>query len=105
VTKTILTTGNKFEKELYDAYLYNEEHKLPMDDNLQDTKNGFMLYTKPIVLNQQNCMTCHAEGSTLLPMLQKAYPKSVVFNLKKGSLIGMWSISMSQQEIIKRLKL
>jgi hypothetical protein len=36
--------------------------------------------------------------------LLKAYPASTVFNLRKGSLMGMWSINMSQQEIIKRMK-
>lgn len=105
VNKSILTTGNKFERELFDAYLYNEEQSLPMEDNLQDMKNGFILYTKPIILNQKNCISCHAEGSKDATILQKAYPQSQVFNLKKGSLIGMWSISMSQQEIIKRIKL
>lgn len=104
VNKNILSTGNKFEKELFDAYLYNEEQKLPMDDNLQDMKNGFILYTRPIILNQKNCISCHADDSKSKDLLLKAYPKSVVFNLKKGSLMGMWSISLSQQEIIKRIK-
>jgi hypothetical protein len=102
--RAILTAGSKEEKELFDAYLYNEEQQLPMHDNLQDLKNGFVLYTKPIMLNQNSCLTCHGEESKILPLLQKAYPKSVVFNLKKGSLMGMWSIQLAQQEVIKRMK-
>lgn len=104
VNKGILTSGNKEERALFDAYLYNEEQNLPMDDNLQDMKNGFVLYTKPIILNQQNCISCHAAGSKVADVLLKAYPASIVFNLKKGSLMGMWSLNMSQQEIIKRMK-
>ncbi|MEY3416529.1 MAG: hypothetical protein RL711_1471 [Bacteroidota bacterium] len=102
--RAILTTGSKEEKELFDAYLYNEEQQLPMHDNLQDLKNGFVLYTKPIVLQQDICLSCHGEASNALPILQKAYPKSVAFNLKKGSLMGMWSIKLAQQEVIKRMK-
>ena len=104
VNKSILQTGSKLEKELFDAYLYNEEQKLPMEDNLQDQKNGFILYTKAIVLNQEQCFNCHAQGNAQSEKLAKLFPQSPVFNLPKGKLMGMWSVSLSQQELIKKMK-
>ena len=92
------------ENELLKAYLYASQNKYPLESNLQNLKDGFILYSSPIVLNSEPCNSCHQVGAKLNTQMKTLYPKSTVFNYKKGDLMGMWSVKISQKDLIIKMK-
>ncbi len=77
------------EKEILDAYLYNIENKLSVEPNCQNLKNGIWLYTLPITYNAPSDTMCTGANK----------------NIKKGDLVGMWSVKLSEKTLIRKVKL
>jgi hypothetical protein len=99
---------DELEKQLLEAYQYTVEQGQSVKDNVQDLENGYMLYTKPIVLGNQLCLTCHGEvGKTVseknFQLIKKLYPKDQAIGFKPGDLRGMWSILLSKKEVINAI--
>lgn len=93
---------------LYDAYLYNAENNLPFEDNAQNLKNEYWLYTKAIVLDKPVCASCH--GETRKDLTQEAftklntkYPGRKLWGNKKGALLGMWALTIQQKALIRQI--
>lgn len=92
---------------ILDAYLYNVEQKLPVEDNIQEIGKEFYLYTRPIVINDKTCLRCHGEiGQDILDadaesLIQK-HPQ-IPIGHKQGDFIGMWSIQMNRKAIIRAM--
>ncbi len=109
IDANIMQTKTAPEYALFDAYLYNAENKIAFEDNVQDLKNGYWIYCKAIVLDKPVCASCHGEkGKDLsdenFSYLTNTYKEKPVFNKKKGDLIGMWAITFSQKELIKKIE-
>ena len=94
--------------ELLDAYHYNAENKLALEPNVQILPEGDLLYTKPIVLNDQMCLRCHGTplqdiGAADWAMLQAAYPQDKATGYKTGDLRGMWVVKLPKESLVKSI--
>ncbi len=114
VRRTSLKTRNKLndpdslETMLLDSYLYNVENGVALDDNVQQVDEEYLLYTKPIVLNNPLCLQCHGEVGKDLSLadyetIKSLYPRDEAVNYQPGDFRGMWSIKLSKKELIKSL--
>ena len=114
IKRTSFKTRNKsnspdsLETMLLDSYLYNVENNLTLDDNVQKVDEEYLLYTKPILLNNPLCLQCHGEvGKDISPesyeVIKNLYPEDEATGYKQGDFRGMWSIMLSRKELIKSL--
>lgn len=99
---------NELERILLDAYLYNVENKLPLEDNIQEIDKSYFLYTQPIMINSIECLRCHGEigkdvSNEDYQTLKKYYPNDKAFGYKLHDFRGIWSIKLSKKELIKGL--
>ena len=91
----------------FDAYQYNAEKSIAFEDNAQNLKNEYWLYTKAIVLDKPVCASCHGEqGKEVKPdvfaKLNAKYPDRKLWGNKKGALLGMWAITFQQKALIRQ---
>ena len=86
------------EAEVIEAYEYNSQNKLPLEDNLQKIDDKQLLYTRPIILTNPQCIKCHGKKN-------QGHIKLLMFNQKDSTLFGVWSLVMSKKELIKRIKI
>ncbi|RIW18549.1 DUF3365 domain-containing protein [Algoriphagus lacus] len=97
------------EKPLLEAYEYNAEAGVKSDPNIQKFEGGeVFLYTKPIVIPNGMCLSCHGEpgkeiNKETLEKLTKLYPNDRATGHKVGDLRGMWSVRIPKKEVVKRL--
>jgi len=99
---------NQMEKEILEAYQFNMENNLELMDNVQMLQNDYLLYSKPIVINNGLCLNCHGIiGEQLLEenynLLKSLYPSDKATGYQIGDLRGMWSIKLSKKELVKSL--
>ncbi len=81
------TSANRLgamERQVWDAYLYNVENQLPLDDNVQKIGDEHFLYTRPL---------------TMSPELRKQLPGAEP--TQENDFLGMWSIKLAKKEIIR----
>lgn len=96
---------DELEKELLDAYDYQVLNKGELSPNIQ--RDGeYLLYTKPIVINNGLCLSCHGEVGKYLSeedfnLIKELYPEDKAHNYQMNELRGMWSIRLSKKELIK----
>jgi hypothetical protein len=76
-------TKSKVEREVIDAYLYNKEHRLALEPNLQKDGDKELLYTRPFVLTK-GLESCFA-GSK---------PNAA------GDTLGLWSVRMLKKNVV-----
>jgi len=76
-------TKSKVEREVVDAYLYNKEHRLSLEPNLQKDGDKELLYTSPFIL-QKGLEGCFS-GSK---------PTAV------GDTLGLWSVRMLKKNVV-----
>lgn len=98
---------DELEGMLLDAYLYNVENSLPLEDNLQEIDKAYFLYTRPITISSTACLQCHGEieaiASENYQALKKYYPGNTAFGYKLNDFRGMWTVKLSKKELIKNL--
>lgn len=99
---------SELEQQLLEAYQYNAEEGLPLEDNVQRDNQQYLLYTKPIVLGSELCLNCHGEaGKDIRPetlqRIDSLYPNDQARGYKKGAVRGMWSIRFQRKDIINAL--
>lgn len=99
---------SELEQQLLEAYQYNAEEGLPLEDNVQRVDQQYMLYTKPIVLGSELCLNCHGEaGKDIQPetlrRIDSLYPNDQARGYNKGAIRGMWSIRFQRKDIINAL--
>ena len=49
------------EKKILEAYQYSLDSGYSLSDNVQKVGSQFILYTKPIVIDNPLCLNCHGE--------------------------------------------
>ncbi|HBH21807.1 MAG TPA: hypothetical protein DDY13_00130 [Cytophagales bacterium] len=96
------------EKKILEAYQYSLDSGYSLSDNVQKVGSQFILYTKPIVIDNPLCLNCHGEPGkeitqATMQKIDSLYADDKAKNHKFGDLRGMWSITLSKKEIIKAL--
>lgn len=99
---------SELEQQLLEAYQYNAEEGLPLEDNVQGIDQQYLLYTKPIVLGNELCLNCHGEaGKDIRPetlqQIDSLYPNDQARGYSKGEVRGMWSIRFRKKDIVNAL--
>ena len=92
------------EKILLEAYEYNDQNGIRHEPNLQKIKNGsVLLFTKAILRVDALCLHDQGQpGNSDEETLQKISPSNSE-DIAQERLSGMWSISIPQKEVVKRL--
>ena len=70
------------EKDILRAYVYLYKNNLPMESNIQNLRNGYWLYSQPVLTN--NKFSCEQSKIT--------------------DFLGIWNIKMSQKMIILNIE-
>ena len=97
---------DSLELSLLEAYQYNIEKGLSIESNIKDPHDGkYLLYTKPIMIDNPLCLQCHGEiGKELSEethqLIKELYPQDMATNYKMSELRGMWSIKLSKRNLI-----
>lgn len=100
---------NEQEAPLLDAYEYSAENGENGKPSIQKIEDGTVfLYTKPIVIPGEFCLSCHGEAGknmdeNTVTKLAELYPLDKAQNHKVGDLRGMWSVRIPKKEVVKRL--
>ena len=98
---------DELEKQLLEAYQYNAEEGLPLEPNVQEVGREYLLYTQPIMIGNELCLSCHGElpevSAETTEKLNKLYPNDQAHGYELGSFRGMWSIKFPIKEIVKDL--
>ena len=99
---------NDLESQILDAYQYNVENGLDLAANLQRIDQDYLLYTHPIVLNNPLCLNCHGKPGDQITdehaqLLTSLYPDDEAVGYQLGELRGMWSIVLSQKQLVLSL--
>jgi hypothetical protein len=101
--------ANAQELPLLDAYAYNAENNILADPSIQKIENGeVLLYTKPILMANALCLSCHGDpkkdiASETAAKLKQLYPQDPATGYALGDLRGMWALRLPKKEVVKRL--
>jgi hypothetical protein len=79
---------NQKEKQLFEAYQYSRQHKLALNPNLQKDGEKDFLFTRALVLNDKNCLSCHQNSSA--PQLKG----------NQGDTLGIWMLRFPRKQVI-----
>ncbi len=98
----------KMEKQLLEAYQYQVEIDDKLSPNVQRLEDEYLLYTKPITIQNAMCLKCHGEVGKYLKeedyaLIKSLYPQDNATGHQMGDLRGMWSVKLSKKDIIKSL--
>lgn len=80
--------NSKKEKEVLDAILFNRESHLPISPNLQKDGEKDLIFSKALVLSNQNCVSCHQKNK--LPILTG----------KLGDTLGVYVARFGRKKVI-----
>lgn len=104
---SLYNAPNTMEGMILDAYLYNIEQGLRVEDNIQVVEDEYFLYTRPILLSENTCLRCHGEVGKDLLEADEIYLKNkhpdIQMGHKQGDFMGMWSIRLSRKIVIRAL--
>jgi hypothetical protein len=98
--------ANGIEQSLADAYQYNIENSLPLTGNVQK-EDKELIYTQAIIFNERGCLKCHGQEAALADTaaqskIRKAFGNPS-FDGRLNQLAGLWSVTLPQSEVIRRL--
>lgn len=98
------------ERQLLEAYQYNQENSLGMQSSVQMHGREYVLYTSPIIIGDALCLNCHGQpGKELrtetLKAINALYPDDKAVNYNTGDLRGMWSIRFKKQKLVRDMSL
>lgn len=99
---------NEMENELLEAYAYQWTDSISMKNNVQQLNENTYLFTKPILVENALCLTCHGTYENGLSketddFIKSKYPQDQATGYNIGDLRGMWSITISKKKVIQSL--
>jgi hypothetical protein len=94
-----------YEAPILEAYVYNFEEGLEMNDNVQKVGDDYFLYTKPILMGNALCLNCHGQPGTQVQeatflALQEKYPNDNALGHELNDLRGIWSIRLARRMLV-----
>lgn len=99
---------NELEREMLEAYAFQWKDSLPMNANVQVIDGDKYLFTKPILIDNSLCLTCHGKPENGLlkttdEFIKSKYPEDQATGYEMGDLRGMWSIVISKKKVIQSM--
>ncbi len=99
---------DSLENVLLNAYQYNVENNMALQDNIVSLDEKYLLYTKPIRIGDPVCLKCHGKaGSEVLDetfsLIKSLYPADSATGYKMTELRGMWSIRLPVKDIVNTM--
>jgi len=99
---------NDLEKKLLEAYKFQWKDSIPQNTNVQAISDDQYLFTKPIMIDNALCLTCHGTlGNGLTQdtdeFIKSKYPLDRATGYKLGDLRGMWSITISKKKVVQSM--
>lgn len=99
---------NDLEKELLEAYAYQWKDSIPLQTNVQALEGSRYLFTKPILVDNALCLSCHGKYDNGLlkksaDFIKSKYPDDKATGYQIGDLRGIWSIMISKKNVVQSL--
>lgn len=99
---------DSIERELLESYEYSIEQGVTVSGNIQDAGEEYLLYTRPILINQEMCLQCHGKIGKELSLdtneaIKELYPSDRATGHTMNDLRGMWSIRLLKKDIVNSL--
>ena len=94
--------ANEKEKGIIEAYRYSAGTINNVPDNLQPIADTSILYNASIIA-QKACLPCHGEKPST-PALNKLQPNDTLTGFPEGKAIGLYSINLRKEYIIKHIQ-
>ena len=96
----------EIEQNILEAYQYQWNDSIPLKENVQLVQGDRYLFTKPILVDNALCLTCHGSSDNGLTQetnefIKLKYPMDKATGYNLGDLRGMWSISIPKKKIIQ----
>jgi len=97
---------NDLERKILEAYEFLWKDSIPLQTNVQPLVENRYLFTKPILIENAMCITCHgsAENGMLKEtedFIKSKYPDDKATGYHIGDLRGMWSITFSKKMVVQ----
>lgn len=94
------------EKKLLEAYAYQWKDAIDMKTNVQAISGEQYLFTKPILVDNALCLTCHGSPENGLnqetdDFIKSKYPADKATGYALGDLRGMWSITIAKKKVVQ----
>ncbi len=97
---------NEFERELLEAYAYQQKDSMQLKSNVQELEGNKYLYTLPILIDNPLCLNCHGSPDNGLmketnDLIKTIYPDDQATDYQLGDLRGMWSITIPKKKVVQ----
>lgn len=100
---------NALESKILEAYEEAHKNGIELKDHAQILEEKkYVLYTKPIMINNALCLSCHGESGAgltqeAIAIIREHYPNDKAVGYKMNDFRAMWSIKFLKEGIIKTL--
>lgn len=99
---------NEIETQLLDAYRYNAENKLSLEQNVQNSGTDYIIFTSPITISSQVCLKCHGMvGKEMLQndyqILRSGYQMDSLVNYSMNQPLAIYRILLQKKAIIANI--
>jgi len=99
---------NEIERKILEAYQFQKENDGDLSENVQPLGEDQYLFTKPIVVDNALCLTCHGTLQNGLTtetqeFIKSKYPQDKATGYEIGDLRGMWSITFPKKKVIQTM--
>ncbi len=103
-----LDLPNNLEQELLEAYAYQWKDSLALQANVQALENDTYLFTKPILIDNALCLSCHGTNDNGMlketeDFIKSKYPEDKAVGYQLGDLRGMWSIVIPKKKVVQSM--
>ncbi len=103
-----LDKPNDLEMELLNAYKFQLKDAVPLNANVQPLDGEQYLFTKPILVDNALCLSCHGKPENGMlqatdDFIKSKYPEDAATGYEIGDLRGIWSIAIPKKKVIQSL--
>ena len=96
---------NDMERQLLEAYAFQWRDSIPLATNVQAMDGARYLFTKPILVDNALCLSCHGKQENGMlketdDFIKTKYPQDKATGYNIGDLRGMWSIILEKKKVV-----
>lgn len=93
------------ERDVLEAYEYARQNSLELVPNVEEISKDVILYTKPIMVTNPVCLSCHGKLNQEILIknyetIHSLYPADSAIGYSMGDLRGMWSIHFLKKHLV-----